>query len=85
MTDPRQYKAYPLEEAVRAQRALRELAGLGPEFNEVLKHDDKFVKVHRESLKKIKEFVASKPQLSDLSEEIGKCDCPPNDPYCIYI
>jgi hypothetical protein len=32
MTDPRQYKTYPLEEAVRAQRALRELAGLGPEM-----------------------------------------------------
>jgi hypothetical protein len=32
MTDPRQYKANPLEEAVRAQRALRELAGLGPEL-----------------------------------------------------
>jgi hypothetical protein len=31
MTDPRQYKTYPLEEAVRAQKALRELAVLGPE------------------------------------------------------
>jgi len=32
MTDARQYKTYPLEEAVRAQKALRELAGLGPEM-----------------------------------------------------
>lgn len=30
MTDPRQYKCYTLEEAGRAQKALRELAGLGP-------------------------------------------------------
>jgi hypothetical protein len=32
MTDSCQYKTYPLEEAVRAQKALRELAGLGPEM-----------------------------------------------------
>jgi hypothetical protein len=31
MTDTREYKTYPLEEAVRAQTALRELAGLGPQ------------------------------------------------------
>ena len=29
MTDTREYKTYALEEAVRAQKALRELAGLG--------------------------------------------------------
>jgi hypothetical protein len=60
-------------------------AGLDSEFNEELKHEDKFVKVQRKSLEKIKEFVASKPELADLAEEIRTCDCPPNDPYCIYI
>jgi hypothetical protein len=29
MTDPHQYKTYPLEEAVRTQKALRELVTLG--------------------------------------------------------
>lgn len=32
MTDHNQAKTYPVEEAVRAQKALRELAGLGPEM-----------------------------------------------------
>lgn len=31
MTKDQKGKTYPIEEAVRAQRALRELAGLGPE------------------------------------------------------
>jgi hypothetical protein len=60
-------------------------AGLEPEFNEAVGHDDKFVTVQRKSLRKIKEFVASRPELADLSREMGECDCPPNDPYCFYI
>ena len=32
MSDDQQKKAYPVEEAIRAQKALRELAGLGPEM-----------------------------------------------------
>jgi hypothetical protein len=60
-------------------------AGLEPEFNQALEHDDKFVMVQRKSLTKIKEFVASKPELADFLKEMEKCDCPPNDPYCIYI
>ncbi len=32
MTDHLQAKIYPVEEAVRAQKALRALAGLGPEM-----------------------------------------------------
>lgn len=31
MSDQPQPKTYPVEEAIRAQKALRELAGLGPE------------------------------------------------------
>jgi hypothetical protein len=60
-------------------------AGLESEFNEAVGHDDKFVKVQRKSLRNIKEFVASKPELTDLAREMNECDCPPNDPYCIYI
>lgn len=32
MADDGQGKTYPIEEAIRAQKALRELAGLGPEM-----------------------------------------------------
>lgn len=32
MSDSQQPKTYPVEEAVRAQKALRDLAGLGPEM-----------------------------------------------------
>lgn len=32
MTDHTTLKTYPIEEALRAQKALRELAGLGPEM-----------------------------------------------------
>jgi hypothetical protein len=60
-------------------------AGLESEFNEAVGHDDKFVKVQRKSLQNIKAFVASRPQLAHLATEMGDCDCPPNDPYCIYI
>jgi hypothetical protein len=62
-------------------------AGLESEFNDALGHDDKFVRVQRKSLRKIKEFVASKPQLAGhpVARQMEKCDCDPNDPYCIYI
>jgi hypothetical protein len=60
-------------------------AGLESEFNEQLGHDDKFVKVQRKSLAKIKNFVASKPELAGLASEMQACDCSPDDPYCIYI
>ena len=36
-------------------------------------------------LKKIKAFVASKPELTSLAQDIQHCNCPPDDPYCIYI
>jgi hypothetical protein len=60
-------------------------AGLESAFNKALEHDDKFVKVQRKSLRKIKEFVASKPELAGVAREMEECDCLPNDPYCIYI
>jgi hypothetical protein len=60
-------------------------AGLQSEFDKAVGHDHQFVRVQRESLRKIKEFVASKPQLTGLARDIQKCDCPSWDPYCIYI
>jgi hypothetical protein len=60
-------------------------AGLESEFNKTLGPSDKFVKVQRKSLTAIKQFVASKPALSGLHSEMEGCDCPPDDPYCIYI
>jgi hypothetical protein len=60
-------------------------AGLESEFNEHLRHDDKFVKVQRKSLAKIREFVTSRPELAYLADRIQRCDCDPSDPYCIYI
>jgi hypothetical protein len=60
-------------------------AGLGPDLDTALGHDDKFVKIKRTSLAKIKNFVASKPELASLSAETQHCDCSPDDPYCIYI
>ncbi|WP_194456425.1 hypothetical protein [Bradyrhizobium sp. CCBAU 53421] len=60
-------------------------AGLGDELNTRLKSSGQFVKVSRKSLTAIKEFVKDRPQLSNLAETIGKCDCPPDDPGCVYI
>jgi len=60
-------------------------AGLERQFNAALGHDDKFVRVRRKSLRTIKEFVESKPKLASLAVAMGRCDCDPNDPYCIYI
>jgi hypothetical protein len=60
-------------------------AGLERELDKELKRDDKFVRVSRESLRTIKEFVASRPELAQLHEQMQRCDCPPDDHYCIYI
>jgi hypothetical protein len=60
-------------------------AGLESEFNKALGDDHQFVQVQRKSLQRIKKFVASKPELSSLHTEMSECDCPPCDPYCIYI
>ena len=60
-------------------------AGFEGELNQALDRDDLFVKVQRKSLRKIKEFIDSKEELSELSEETAGCDCPPDDPYCIYL
>ncbi|QOZ36372.1 hypothetical protein XH92_35895 [Bradyrhizobium sp. CCBAU 53421] len=60
-------------------------AGLGDELNAHLEDSGQFVKVSRKSLTAIKNFVKKKPELSDLAETISDCDCPPDDPGCVYI
>lgn len=60
-------------------------AGLGEELNAHLQNSEQFVKVRRTSLTAIKDFVKKRPQLSDLAETISRCDCPPDDPGCVYI
>ena len=60
-------------------------AGLESEFNNAMGLEDQFVKVKRKSLKKIKEFVETRPELSGLAEAIRQCNCPDDDPYCFYI
>jgi hypothetical protein len=60
-------------------------AGLESEFNNAMGSKHQFVMVKRESLRKIKDFVDARPELSDLATEIRKCDCPVDDPYCFYI
>jgi hypothetical protein len=75
---------FGLHGVARIMKTVHE-AGLESEFNDALGHDDKFVQMPRKSLQKIKAFVASKPELAPFAKEMGECDCPPNDPYCIYI
>lgn len=60
-------------------------AGLADEFNADVGNAGTFVKVHRAGMAKIKAFVESKPQLAGLANEMSQCDCPPDDPYCIYF
>jgi len=60
-------------------------AGLEGELNQALDNDDLFVKVQRKTLRKMKEFINSKEKLSELSQESAGCNCPPEDPYCIYL
>ncbi|MGY8663889.1 hypothetical protein Q3C01_16180 [Bradyrhizobium sp. UFLA05-109] len=60
-------------------------AGLGEDLSDHLESSGQFVKVRRKSLTAIKDFVDSKPQLEGLAKAIGGCDCPPDDPGCVYI
>ena len=60
-------------------------AGCEEGLNQSLDSDDLFVKVQRKSLRKIKDFIDSREELRELSTETTRCDCPPCDPYCIYL
>jgi hypothetical protein len=60
-------------------------AGLGDELGQHLGDDHQFVKISKKSLAGIKSFVSSKPRLSTLADAMNTCDCPPDDPGCVYI
>jgi hypothetical protein len=60
-------------------------AKLGKDFGDHLGPDGVFVKLDRQSLENIKVFVDSKEELAELAEHIRTCDCPPDDPGCVYI
>ncbi|MBR0690286.1 hypothetical protein JQ612_31180 [Bradyrhizobium manausense] len=60
-------------------------AGLTEEFNKHVGKAGTFVRVRRTGLKSIKQFVDSKPQLAELSDRMGRCNCPKDDPDCIYF
>lgn len=60
-------------------------AGLASQFNDRVGKAGTFVKVQRGGMAKIKAFVESKPQLAGLANEMSRCNCPPDDPYCIYF
>jgi hypothetical protein len=80
----RSHVSFGVHGMTKIVRAVKE-AGLESDFNEAIEHDDKFVKMRRKSLESIRDFVESKPGLADLAREMRQCDCPPDDPYCIYI
>lgn len=60
-------------------------AGLESKFNEEVGKSGTFVKVSREGMKNIHKFVHSNTELASVAGEMSDCDCPPNDPYCIYF
>ncbi|MGB3489827.1 MAG: hypothetical protein WBA62_17170 [Xanthobacteraceae bacterium] len=60
-------------------------AGLENEFNQAVGDDGKFVKVSRNGMLNIHNFIQSHPALSGLAADMRECDCPPNDPYCRYF
>lgn len=60
-------------------------AGLEEELNKVLDKDDLFVRVQRKSLNNLRDFIHATPELSELQTITRSCNCPPDDPYCIYL
>lgn len=76
--------SFGLHGITRIMKRIHE-AGLESELDKHLQHDEKFIKVQRKSLAAIKEFIATKPELADLARETQHCDCPSDDPGCVYI
>ena len=60
-------------------------AGLEHALNAELGDKDLFVKLQRTTLTKLKNFIDNNSKLSSLSEATSRCNCPPWDPYCIYL
>ena len=61
-------------------------AGLVGDLDKHLGKSKQFAKVSRGTLTEIKTFVNSnRDKLSGIANEIDDCDCPPDDPGCVYI
>jgi hypothetical protein len=60
-------------------------AGLEEALNEHMDSNDLFAKVQQSCLYKLKTFIDSNKALATLSNDTSTCNCPPNDPYCIYL
>ena len=76
-----EFGAHGLARILNAVKA----AGLTAEFNKHVGKAGTFVRLRRTGMASIKEFVDSKPQLAGLSKQMGSCNCPPDDPDCIYF
>ena len=76
MSDSQQPKTYPVEEAIRAQKALRELAGLGPEmfpihaFVGMISDEVETLRKQGHSDEKIAQTIAANSKIAITPEEI---------------
>ena len=76
-------KAYPLEEAVKAQRALRAAAGLGPEqfpieaFVGMISDEIESLRKRGQSDEEIAKLVRENSAIDITAEEIGRNYAPP--------
>ena len=60
-------------------------AGLTDELDSTFSDGDAFITIRRDSLQKLKTFIHTKAALSELRTSTEECDCPDDDPYCIWI
>ncbi len=77
MSDHEQGKTYPVAEAVRAQKALRDLAGLGPEmfpiqaFVGMISDEVETLRKQGHSDEQIAETIKANSAIAITAEEIG--------------
>ncbi len=77
MSDPTPEKIYPVEEAIRAQKALRELAGLGPEmfpvqaFVGMISDEIETLRTQGHSDEKIAQTITANSKIAITSAEIA--------------
>ena len=77
MPDHSTEKTYPIEEALRAQRALRDLAGLGPEefpiqaFVGMISDEIETLRAQGHSNQKIAETITAHSSIAITAEEIA--------------
>ena len=77
MSDHAEGKVYPVEEAVRAQKALRQLAGLGPEmfpiqaFVGMISDEVETLRSQGRSDQEIAQTIAASSNIAITAEEIA--------------